>query len=97
MAYDFVPDGPYFGRTRTEIVALMKPVDDAIAANVAGVGSVTSASENGKSFTFSQTTAAGEDSFTALLRRKKLLTIALCYVDDDYATSTDRTTASFRC
>lgn len=95
MAYDFVLVGRYKGKYRAEIVALLQKVDGQIETTSAAQGSLISASENGKSFTFSQSTSAEQNSLAALLNQRDELWRAYCQVDDDAVTEPDRTVARF--
>jgi hypothetical protein len=65
----------YVGWYEKEVLTQLKKVDNAIMARSPGSGNVTSASVNGKSFTFQE--SQGVDSLTQLASEKDVLLDAL--------------------
>jgi len=98
MALPFVPlfVPLYGGWFRDELIIELKRADEAIKASAPGVGQLIGASENGKSVSFAAPTDA-TDTLSGLRVRKQELLTALAFVDDDYAITTNQTTARMRC
>ena len=97
MGCGTVSSGPYKAFTTQEILDLLKVVDDAIKAHKPGSGALTSASVNGKSFTYAANTS-DTDSLSSLLRQRNDLLNALADAtgNPDLAGNPSRTTAVFR-
>jgi hypothetical protein len=63
----------YAGLTTAELYAALKPIDHAIINRAPGVGAITSASVNGKSFTYSTSTAASDPLSALRAAKTKIL------------------------
>ena len=69
----FIPYGtgsPFDGFTTADLIGLLKTLDQSILTTTPGMGAITSASVNGKTFTFSTSTSASSDPFSAVDSKK---------------------------
>jgi hypothetical protein len=97
MACGKVDSGPYKHCTTQEILDLLKIVDDAIRNHRPGVGALTSASVNGKSFTYSTTGTELKPLSEYINQRNDLLdALADAMGDPRLAGDPKQTTAIFR-
>lgn len=61
---------PYDGFTTKDLIGLLKTLDQSILTTTPGMGAITSASVNGKTFTFSTSSSAASDPFSAISAKK---------------------------
>lgn len=97
MACSYVPtDSGLFcaGWSRDEIVAALKVIDDSLKTGMTGSGNLTSASLNGKSFTFA-TSTTGISSFAEMTAKKNDLLKGLAMCDGKYPAPSNRAVAVF--
>lgn len=91
MAYDTVPHGRYYGKTKEEIVALIAAVQAEDAAAPGAMGAIVELSVNGRSVKYDPRFGP----VTAAARLGELFE-ALCMVDDDALVVTNTQTATMR-